>query len=192
MSAEQWEALADRASDWGSEEFGGAIGQEWSWYMASEFDRDEVIEGCAGLALFARLMTVAMRSAEHECNPVIFGDGEWARCSICHDDTFPVTFDAAYGLPKGTYEPFASQERTANLLSALRRYHAGSDNGELMALLCEAWGDRPKPIYEVASSAMKPGPCPRAGCGALDGVTCSGHARIEPGAWFHSERGVNQ
>lgn len=95
------------------------------------------------LALFAALIALIERHAPHECNPVIFGDGEYARCSICGDDSFPVTLDAGYGLPPGSFAILSSQYHQAEVLGALRHVHDGTDRGELRALLCEAWGPSP-------------------------------------------------
>jgi hypothetical protein len=41
------------------------------------------------------------------------------------------------------------------VLSALRRYHAGTDRGELMAMLVETWGPRPSPLTAIC---LAPGP----------------------------------
>jgi hypothetical protein len=49
-------------------------------------------------------------------------------------------FEGAHGLPKGIGRLVSTQQRVADLLSALVILHANADRGELDALLCEVLG----------------------------------------------------
>lgn len=122
---------------------------------------------------------------EHACDPKPFGDGEWARCGIGGDDTFPVTYDAGYGLPPGSFKIVRTQQDIAELLHVLRRVWDGADRGELMALLREAWGPSPATMKRPDADFSRID-CPRDGCGATIGNPCG---RWDNGTiWSHSER----
>ena len=101
----------------------------------------------------------------HIHDPKPFGDGEFGRCAACGDDTFPMTFDAAYGLPPGSFKLLCTQQAQSELLAALRHVWEGADRGELKALLVEAWGLSPSRVRAVCDRdncgrpALHEGPC---------------------------------
>lgn len=101
MSAERWEALFRRLQI-------EIVGCTCADCMA-----------LGGLALFARLMAVMMRSAVQS-----------KRWVFTH-------------LDDAEEEVIGADMIAAPFYDALRRYHAGTDKGDLLALLCEAWGERP-------------------------------------------------
>lgn len=157
MSAAQWEALARDAGAWIG--LGDAASQDPNKDELSQFDAcfdmigpNALTDGLTGLALFAKLMALVERSALLTAEPIRYvdpngifsstvageerftgetdplGPGDFANGNA-DDHEGPIIFDGICNL--------------GDLETALRAYHAGSDRGELRALLVEAWGQSP-------------------------------------------------
>lgn len=139
MSAEQWEGLAEIAGGWAAIGPRKNLGVEppqalefLRWRGDEGLSRRDVDGMFAGLALFARLMAVAMRSAPYadECSASRDIPDDWA-------------------IPPRLGHP------SHELIEALRRYHDGSDRGELRALLCDAWGASPPAASDLRGLAAR-------------------------------------
>lgn len=136
MSAAGWQGLRDWAAKELTAGRWGAANQAfrlWSWaYPVGE--EEELL---AGLGLFAALMALA----EPRCPAC------WRSPCACRDlasgKDLAIGVDAN-GAPICEAIPaLASIPDFGALEHALRSYHQGADRGELMALLCEAWGPSP-------------------------------------------------
>lgn len=171
-NAAGWQELAARAASWANigPDKGWVTSEELRWYREGPFANLPVVVGSAAVALFAMLMARLADPPCRACLEIVATSAdnglEHTCCQFHASGGHPrdrhglVVAEKVYGprpwaheqpdLDHVIDEPTGKDPRVSwvaahdpDLHAALRRVHAGTDRGELKALLREAWGPSP-------------------------------------------------